>query len=224
MALNAEWHRAHVMPKNATQEQRLAWHLEHRDQCGCRPIPAGLAALAPPPGTESRTALRALLAGGDRRSVAKSKAALAAVLAAPARVGELVALLDDGDWLVAMRAVDLLEKVARLHPEWVQPHRARLIGPLADAEQWEVRLQVVRALPLLEWTPRERKRVVAILRRDVEHPQKFVRAWALDGLATFAQQDAALRAEVERHLALFERSGSKALETRARNVRARLSA
>jgi hypothetical protein len=42
MAINAEWHRQHPMPRNPTLEQRLAWHLAHREQCGCRPMPEKL--------------------------------------------------------------------------------------------------------------------------------------------------------------------------------------
>lgn len=38
--MNAAWHRAHVMPKNATPQQRLDWHLEHQKQCGCRKLTA----------------------------------------------------------------------------------------------------------------------------------------------------------------------------------------
>ncbi|WP_454803972.1 hypothetical protein [Mucilaginibacter phyllosphaerae] len=37
--INKNWHLAHVMPKNASLEQRIAWHLEHQENCGCRPIP-----------------------------------------------------------------------------------------------------------------------------------------------------------------------------------------
>ncbi|HCV44377.1 MAG TPA: hypothetical protein DGH68_12890 [Bacteroidetes bacterium] len=37
--LNAEWHRANRMPKNATLEQRIAWHLQHEKHCACRPMP-----------------------------------------------------------------------------------------------------------------------------------------------------------------------------------------
>ncbi|MBX7111046.1 MAG: hypothetical protein K1X87_04255 [Dehalococcoidia bacterium] len=44
MALNAEWHAAHPMPPRTTFEERARWHLEHREACGCRPIPAKLAA------------------------------------------------------------------------------------------------------------------------------------------------------------------------------------
>jgi hypothetical protein len=40
--MNAEWHRANVMPKNATEQQRLEWHKEHQKYCGCRPIPENL--------------------------------------------------------------------------------------------------------------------------------------------------------------------------------------
>jgi len=40
--MNAEWHLAHPMPKNATIDQRIAWHLEHTKHCGCREIPENL--------------------------------------------------------------------------------------------------------------------------------------------------------------------------------------
>jgi hypothetical protein len=44
--MNTEWHRQNKMPPNATDEQRLAWHLEHQRHCQCRPMPKRLAALA----------------------------------------------------------------------------------------------------------------------------------------------------------------------------------
>jgi len=44
MALDADWHKAHPMPRNATTAQRIAWHLEHAQRCSCRPIPARLVA------------------------------------------------------------------------------------------------------------------------------------------------------------------------------------
>ncbi len=44
MKLNASWHKAHRMPKNATLEQRLRWHAAHARACACREMPAALAA------------------------------------------------------------------------------------------------------------------------------------------------------------------------------------
>ena len=140
----------------------------------------------------------------------------------PERITKLVVLTGDGDWLVSLRALDLLEKLARERPEWIEPHRRVFLGSLADSDKWEVRLQIVRALPLFRWKAAERKRAVAILLRDVEHPQKFVRAWALDSLARFALTDPRLVPDVLRHLRRFERSESKALMARGRLVRERL--
>jgi hypothetical protein len=42
--LNKTWHAIHRMPVNATLDQRIQWHLEHRKYCGCRTIPTKLAA------------------------------------------------------------------------------------------------------------------------------------------------------------------------------------
>jgi hypothetical protein len=37
--INREWHLAHRMPRNATLEQRLEWHLMHAANCTCRDMP-----------------------------------------------------------------------------------------------------------------------------------------------------------------------------------------
>lgn len=42
MKINKEWHLAHPMPKNASIEQKIAWHLEHVKNCHCREIPEKL--------------------------------------------------------------------------------------------------------------------------------------------------------------------------------------
>ena len=42
MKLNKKWHSTHPMPKNATLDQRITWHLEHKKNCGCRDIPENL--------------------------------------------------------------------------------------------------------------------------------------------------------------------------------------
>src|SRR5262245_4832176 len=97
--------------------------------------------------------LRRLLSGGDRRSIAQSKRARHHVPQPPPRVPEPAAPTTDQDGLVSQRALDLLEKMARERPELVQPHKAAFIGPLAESDKWEIRLQVVRALPLLQWMP-----------------------------------------------------------------------
>ncbi|PYR24413.1 MAG: hypothetical protein DMF98_15500, partial [Acidobacteria bacterium] len=131
---------------------------------------------------------RDLLSGGDRRSIADSQRVRALIEQRPARVKELAALTADEDWLVSQRALDLLEKLAHEHPEWIAPYKRVFIGPLAQSDKWEIRLQIVRALPLFRWTAAESKRMERILLENLAFPQTFVRAWALDSLATVSER------------------------------------
>lgn len=43
--INAEWHRANVMPAKATDLQRAKWHYEHALHCGCRAMSPSIIAL-----------------------------------------------------------------------------------------------------------------------------------------------------------------------------------
>ena len=169
-----------------------------------------------------RSDIRTLLAGGDRRSIMESNRARSLIERDPSRVEELAALTDDTDWLVAQRALDLLEKLAHEHLDWVETYKTIFIGPLAQSDKWEIRLQIVRALPLFHWTSSQARRVERALCDSVTFPQTFVRAWALDSLASFSRRRPRLAPLVQRYLQEFERSDSKALQARARNIRARL--
>jgi hypothetical protein len=225
--VNVGWHANNPIPKKATTAQRIAWHTEHQEYCRCRPIPAKLQLLmtrrASAATPKARLgAIRSLLTGGDRRSIADSNRARVLVERNPALVRELAALAADEEWLIAQRAVDLLEKLAHEHPEWIEPYKRVFIGPLADSDKWEIRLQIVRALPLFRWTGAQAKRAEAILLENVSFPQTFVRAWALDSLATLGERNATLMPIVMRSLREFDQSTSKALQARARKIRERL--
>jgi HEAT repeat protein len=227
--MNAAWHAKHPMPRPATISQRVAWHRAHKKHCNCRPIPGPLVALVNAAERRVREKqeaadIRELLTGGDRRSIAQGTRAQELVERDPALVDRLVELTSDTDWLVRQRALDILEKLAHDHPAWVEPYKRVFLGPLADSEQWEILLQIVRALPLFRWTSAQRKRVEEILMRNVSHPQTFVRAWALDSLARLAESNPSLEPLVARSLDEFEESSSKALQARARKIRERREA
>jgi hypothetical protein len=42
--LNREWHLAHVLGRNASLDDRVAWHSEHVQVCRCRGMPASIRA------------------------------------------------------------------------------------------------------------------------------------------------------------------------------------
>ncbi|HEY6344573.1 MAG TPA: hypothetical protein VIY49_24020 [Bryobacteraceae bacterium] len=168
--------------------------------------------------------MRPLLTGGDRRSLARADQARLVVEDNPARIAELAELAEDGDWRVSLRALDLLEKLVHEHVEWIEPYKRVFLGSCTRSDKWEVRLQMVRALPLFKWTGRDAARAKAILLENLTYPQAFVKAWALDSLATFAVKDGRLMPAVRAHLEEFEKTGSKALQARARRIRQRLAA
>jgi hypothetical protein len=114
--------------------------------------------------------------------------------------------------------MDLLEKLAHERPRLVRPHRRVFIGPLAEHDSWEIRLQIVRALPLLSWTPAEMRRVRSILIANATPPQTFVRTWAVDSLAALAQTRPSLRSAARRYVQDLARSGKKSLQTRVRHI------
>ena len=64
--------------------------------------------------------------------MAKSDYVLDMVRRDPGRVPELVELTQDRDWLVTMRAMDLLEKLAHERPDLIAISE---IGPLANSDK-----------------------------------------------------------------------------------------
>ena len=163
--------------------------------------------------------LAELLRGGDRRSIGDVAGALAAVRAAPARVSELVAALRSADPVVPLRAADTLEKLAREHPAWLQPYRARLLRDAARTTDPGVRWNVVSLLPTLTWSPRARaglaERLAGWCRDD---PSVIVRASALEALVRLTAGDARLRPTADALLRDALSAASPALRARARRL------
>lgn len=42
MAINREWHALNKLPRNATLDERLTWHIRHAANCSCREIPPSI--------------------------------------------------------------------------------------------------------------------------------------------------------------------------------------
>jgi HEAT repeat protein len=166
--------------------------------------------------------LRDLLTGGDRRSVAQAEEALAIARQDRKAVNELARLTTDPDPLVASRSLDVLEKLVHEVPEWVEPHRMVFLHNV-DHEYWEARLQCARAIPLLNWNPNERIKLIKSLRQRIDDDQKFVRCWALDSFAQLVGDDTDLREELDRHLASFLNSGVPSMVARARAIVKRMT-
>lgn len=105
-----------------------------------------------------------LLSGGDRRSLGRSGEAVRLVAERPELFGSLIEFLWHEDAVVRMRAADAAEKASRARADLLQPHKAELLGLLAEAVQPELRWHLAAIVPRLELTAGERRRAADTLR------------------------------------------------------------
>ena len=163
-----------------------------------------------------------LLVDPDRRSMAGSEVVRDLVRHEPSRVRELVAVLEGDDAFAQMRALDLLEKLARENREWVEPCKGEFLRGWDRSDIWENRLATVRALGLFEWSGADLESALSILRRLIDDEQKFVKAWALDSFALISLGHPELKEEAVGYVMEALGSGAKSVQARARSTAKRL--
>src|SRR5512142_227122 len=97
-----------------------------------------------------------LLRTGDMRTTGKSEDVVRLVLMRPGLFGQVVdaVLFDDAG--VRMRAADAVEKISRIHPEWLNPYKKLFLTEIASIEQQEVRWHTAQILTRLELNGAER--------------------------------------------------------------------
>ena len=163
--------------------------------------------------------IRAMLAGGDRRSTGRADKLAAAVLAGRIDAGAVYAAMFDEDAVVRMRAADALEKISAQQPAWLQPFKKDFLARLPGIVQAEVRWHVAQMLPRFRLTTTERRaRAVPVLLEYLRDKSRLVQTFALQSLADFAAVDQKLRPQT---LAIIEnaaRVGSPAVKARCRQL------
>ena len=166
----------------------------------------------------------ALLRGGDRRSIGRAGQVAKTVAKDPKLFPELVAGLWSEDPLVCMRAADATEKITRMHPEYLQPYKAELLGLLTAATQQELRWHLAAMVPRLPLDAKEKRTVASTLKIYLVDRSSIVKTFALQGLAVLAEADPALQSTVTEILREATRTGTPAMKARARKLLARLQA
>ena len=79
--------------------------------------------------------IEATLSGGNPRTLGRTQDVVEHVLSHPERLDDLFACVTSADETVRMRAGDALEKVCRVHPDWLDPYVNRLLGEVATIDQ-----------------------------------------------------------------------------------------
>jgi hypothetical protein len=159
-----------------------------------------------------------MLQGGDRRSIGRANRVATIVKEDAGLFSELLGGLWSEDALVRMRAADATEKVTRKRPELLAAYKKELLGLLAETERQEMRWHLAAIVPRLKLNARERDRAMAALKEYLKDRSSIVKTFALQGMADFAEQDAALRAGVVELLREATRSGTAAMKARGRKL------
>jgi hypothetical protein len=158
------------------------------------------------------------LEGGDRRSIGRSNEVVAEVLGNRKLFGALFVGLSVDDPVVRARAADAVEKISTVHPEYLHPYKAQLLGELACCWQKEVRWHVAQILPRLRWNAQERQQVYDTLTGYLCDSSSIVKTFAMQGLADLTTQAPELRPAVLRQLQKLTVSGTPAMRARGRKL------
>jgi hypothetical protein len=164
----------------------------------------------------------AKLTGGDRRSIGASEEVAADVIRDPTLFDVVFGGMLGDDPLVRMRCADAVEKITATHPEYLQPHKEKLISQVAGVEQQEVRWHVAQMLPRLDLNADERAAAFSVLLGYLNDPSRIVKTFAMQALADLAEDDASLRPRVIDLLEDLTRTGSPAMQSRGRKLLERL--
>src|SRR5262249_30111215 len=158
------------------------------------------------------------LRGGDRRSIGISNRVAALALEQPRIFDQLVFALWDSDPIVRMRAADAAEKASARAPILLVPHKAEILGLLAEAIQPELRWHLAQMVPRLELRAAERNHALSSLRLYLSDDSSIVRTFALQALTDLAKQDTSLLPSVLDLVRQATKSGTPAMRARSRKL------
>ena len=163
-------------------------------------------------------ALLKKLLGGDRRSIGRSNAVVAHVLAHPAHFRHVFAGLTADDPIVRMRAADAVEKITLRRPELLQPYKRKLLTVAGNTDEQEIRWHAALILPRLELTTKERAVALDILFDYLRDKSSIVKTWAMQAIWDLSAADAKLKSQIIPLIEELTQVGTAAMRARGRKL------
>ncbi len=96
---------------------------------------------------------------------------------------------------------------------------ADLFALASDLQPWEARLHLLQAMQYLRIPDPERPRLEAFVRHCLTDSNKFVRAWAYNGIYELARQYPQYRKEAEQLFEMAMRDEAASVKARIRTIR-----
>lgn len=129
-----------------------------------------------------------LAEGGKKNTLGRAEEAVQIVLADQSRLDELYNCLFEDDAWLRMRAIDALEKVCRVHPEWLEPYVERLLDEVAAIDQASIHWHLAEIFRKVELTPDQCERAIVLMKQNISSNSAdwIVASNTMETLALFA--------------------------------------
>lgn len=95
---------------------------------------------------------------------------------------------------------------------------ARVYASLDRLTHWEAKLHVLQSMPFMAIADADRDNVYKFLMCALSEPNKFVRAWAYNGLYELSRQHAGYRCEATQYFEMALRDEAPSVKARIRNL------
>jgi hypothetical protein len=168
--------------------------------------------------TNARASVRDRLAVGTTRNLGCANEVAREALHNHSLVKELIDALDDKRIVVSHRAAKALKKIQRNKPELLVPFTKRILQHTLATEHMHTRWSLTIILGELPLRGRDQALAVDLMFEALSSRSALQRTFALQALANYAQNDAALRARVQPVLQRALTDSSAAIRARSRKL------
>lgn len=161
-----------------------------------------------------------LAVGGKSNSLGRASEVTEAVLKNKALLEKLYECLFNEDAWTRMRAADSLEKVCRIHPEWLLPYIDRLSADLASNSQASIQWHLAQIYRAVDLTLSQKHFAINWLKQLLSSTQVdwIVAANSMDTLAQFAQDGSVSKSDLKDLLEIQLHHKSKSVVKRANKL------
>lgn len=165
----------------------------------------------------SESFTKILAVGGKSNSLGRADEVINHVLKDPSRLNELYRCLFEDDAWLRMRAVDSLEKICRIHPEWLEPYVDRFSSELTASTQPSIQWHLAQMYREIKLSDAQKRFAIDWLKGLLSSTEVdwIVSANAMDTLAQFTKDGSVPKSELVQLLKIQQQHKSKAVVKRA---------
>ncbi len=155
--------------------------------------------------------------GGHANSLGRSAEVIDIVLKNPDRLNEVYECMFHEDAWVRMRAADVIEKICRTRPDWLEPYIDKFIKDLSSSTQASILWHLAQIYAQVNLTNDQRKFVINWLKNLISTKEVdwIVSANTMDALAKFVDENYLEKSEFTNLLKVQKTHKSNAIIKRA---------